>query len=759
MTFFYDLNKKLAGIADKPQTKTLTESAQPAVAEGSTGDYSAKKARAGKDIGKPGKQFAQIAKSAGERYGSKERGEKVAGAVLAKLRGKNEGVEEGLGDVAKKLGSGIKKVAQRAMDTVAPGDEALLKDLQKKVGVPQTGKKPGSELNPKVVKEVNAPIDFDKVLDAIAALYGDEIWDNDAMQDLANDLEQAGPTDRELDFIIAKGKLPKRLAGIQFSAGDNVQFGEGSSPMSPKQKSFAALAEPKDKITFADKIAGAKKEGDMDESALQAYLGKKKYGEKGMKALQQAGRDGASKAKMDRIRDQHDQMDEGWDDMLKAVDQQRSKMKTGEKIKGHKGEIEKTATGIKHTRSYDAKTGETDTGDDAPAQGEKRGRGRPKGTGKSMGAKGPSGKSKLMTREGEQDPAEKGEYDREGDMALDDIDTIESAANELQAIIDTDENLPEWVQSKINKAMDYLDTARDYMKAQGNDQEPVTEKAVSKKQQRFMGMVHATQKGEKAPSKEVAKVAKTMKKGDAEDFAKTKHKGLPEKKKKEETDESTTAGSVATAPTSGKSKGGFSFGKGIYDSYNREVEAMIAESINISMNANSDGGEMGGGTRSLTVTATDEDAMKLAALLKMAGLGGQDHGQMDEAYGDTQATENHPDYPTNQETAQDNFEYSGGLNKPKASGMSVTPVTSVQMDGEDKFSLPAQMNEADSDDSDLTRMREMAGIREAKKPDFPDLDKDGNKQEPIEKAAKDAKDKKVEESILAMTNLWKTYRG
>lgn len=48
--------------------------------------YSAKAARAGKDIGKPGKAFAKIAKEAGERYGSKERGEKVAGAVLAKLR-------------------------------------------------------------------------------------------------------------------------------------------------------------------------------------------------------------------------------------------------------------------------------------------------------------------------------------------------------------------------------------------------------------------------------------------------------------------------------------------------------------------------------------------------------------------------------------------------------------------------------------------------------------------------------------------------
>ena len=48
--------------------------------------YSAKKAREGKDIGKKGKMFAKISKEAGERYGSEEKGEKVAGAVLAKLR-------------------------------------------------------------------------------------------------------------------------------------------------------------------------------------------------------------------------------------------------------------------------------------------------------------------------------------------------------------------------------------------------------------------------------------------------------------------------------------------------------------------------------------------------------------------------------------------------------------------------------------------------------------------------------------------------
>ena len=59
----------------------------------------------------------------------------------------------------------------------------------------------------------------------------------------------------------------------------------------------------------------------------------------------------------------------------------------------------------------------------------------------------------------------------------------------------------------------------------------IKEKAVSKKQQKFMGMVRAAQKGEGASSPEVAKVASSMKKKDVKDFASTKHKGLPEKKK------------------------------------------------------------------------------------------------------------------------------------------------------------------------------------------------------------------------------------
>lgn len=60
----------------------------------------------------------------------------------------------------------------------------------------------------------------------------------------------------------------------------------------------------------------------------------------------------------------------------------------------------------------------------------------------------------------------------------------------------------------------------------------VNEKAKSKAQQRFMGMVRAAQKGERPASAKIAKVAKSMKKKDVEDYVSTKHKNLPKKKKK-----------------------------------------------------------------------------------------------------------------------------------------------------------------------------------------------------------------------------------
>lgn len=53
-----------------------------------TKTYSAKAAVKGKDLGKPGKNFSKIVAKAGKKYGSVAAGKRVAGAILAKLRGK-----------------------------------------------------------------------------------------------------------------------------------------------------------------------------------------------------------------------------------------------------------------------------------------------------------------------------------------------------------------------------------------------------------------------------------------------------------------------------------------------------------------------------------------------------------------------------------------------------------------------------------------------------------------------------------------------
>jgi hypothetical protein len=68
----------------------------------------------------------------------------------------------------------------------------------------------------------------------------------------------------------------------------------------------------------------------------------------------------------------------------------------------------------------------------------------------------------------------------------------------------------------------------------------MTEKAESKQQQKFMGLALSVKRGDTPKSKvskDVKDVAKKMSEKDLEDFASTKHKGLPKKVKKEETKE------------------------------------------------------------------------------------------------------------------------------------------------------------------------------------------------------------------------------
>lgn len=83
--------------------------------------YSAKAARAGKDIGKPGKMFKKIASDAAKRYGSEERGKKVAGAVLAKLRSKN--MEEHVEQIDELSRKTLHSYVNKSLDKVKSGEE------------------------------------------------------------------------------------------------------------------------------------------------------------------------------------------------------------------------------------------------------------------------------------------------------------------------------------------------------------------------------------------------------------------------------------------------------------------------------------------------------------------------------------------------------------------------------------------------------------------------------------------------------------
>ena len=455
---------------------------------------------------------------------------------------------------------------------------------------------------------------------------------------------------------------PEGLKRAQQQLGKEHPIKEKMNPA--KQKSFAALAPPENKITFADKIAGAKKEvdemlGDVAAEAMKQALG----GGKQVVASEDDDKNPFTNYKKPRA----------------------DKPKVGSVERGHKHDIEHTATGRKVTRRVDDQG--MSVGSETDDEGnklEKRGRGRPKGAPKAperVTAKATKHKGgRKMTKEG---------------AGPDDIAVLERLMDE--AFAEGNNALGNAIQGVLEK-MD-------------SGEKQVDEKAVSKKQQKFMGMVHAAQKGEKPASKEVAKTAKGMGKKDAEDFAATKHKGLPEKapKKKEKTEE---AGGSGT-PTASS---GFSYGKGIYDSMNHDLEEMIAESmsrldatLNESMSINMSNSTEGG--KSLTITASDDDAVKLAELLKNAGLGGDSEDYRDGVYkpscGDQEIDEvsmNEPDYPTNTETGNA-LEYSGGLNGPKSTGQST-----LTGGGIPNLDADRQHSYAEAEEDALHRMMEMAGI-------------------------------------------------
>jgi hypothetical protein len=75
---------------------------------------------------------------------------------------------------------------------------------------------------------------------------------------------------------------------------------------------------------------------------------------------------------------------------------------------------------------------------------------------------------------------EKQEYDYEGDMAMSQLKSIIANSQRMHDMLSEDTNLPEWVQSKITLAEDYISTASNYMQSEMSESVEMNKKIAQK---------------------------------------------------------------------------------------------------------------------------------------------------------------------------------------------------------------------------------------------------------------------------------------
>ena len=578
----------------------------------------------------------------------------------------------------------------------------------------------------------------------------------------------SGRINQTLDNL-KHGKNPNDIEETDYSA----KAGRAGKDLGKPGKNFSKIAkgaaERYGSKAAGERVAGAvlnklrhpAESSDMEESALQAAIGKKKYGDQGMKALQKAGREHASDKTMNTIRNRYDKYDESVTDegneftgnLAKAKAQHKDEFEvdgkkykvveadpTGlgeeemamdegfkemhawlasrEKEKGTgKFDKKKTSTGTVYTRK-------PETFDDPETDPEATG-GAPKRVGRPKGKdKGPERVTAKAWKHkdgrlGARPPGHVREEENNDNMTIKQACAFLERHGYTVTKTGVDEEKAAQGQKKffgmahaaktVNKAVNNIVKGRkETVDEESTDKEDTrAEKAgrkVAKDIEHDEG--HKGQDDDRA-EKAGKKVVKDIEYDDKKDRKEKKTEGAkpdfldvdkdgdkkePFKKavadkKDEKVDETTTSGSVATAPAAAKSTKGMQFGKGVYESINTRVEGMITESMNITVNMSTD--KHGEPHKSVTVTADGDDADKLAELLKMAGLGSHSSQATPCAQcGQTPCgcaevvDENSPDWPTDTETlaAQPELRtYSGGLNGPKSTGQTTIPVIAGQL--------------------------------------------------------------------------------
>jgi hypothetical protein len=681
MTFFHDLNKRLAALASQQDARQITESA---TAQTPTSQLA--QALNERDLGKHNNATTGF-KALAKKTGGGEKGARIAGAQLAKMRAKGQVEESDMDESAFQAAIGKKKY----------GDQGM-KALQK-AGREHASAKTMSNIRNK----------YDK-------------YD-----------ESQGMADEGNAFT---GKLASTPKGGNFKLGDKTfkdtsNLEEGHCPTCDcapckcnEGNTFTAALKSTPKggkfkvggkeFTDTSSIEEGFKEMDAWMASREKEKGTGKFDKKertlpgGMKATTYTRR-------------HEDDKEDNDDSKSNQADKYASPKKKGRPKGKDKGPERVTA------KSYKYKAGRpTKTKEDLDSDGV------------------------MMTRPSNMssESFNPDEYDQEGDMTKDSLHTVIRHAEKLEQCLQDAENLPTWVIEKIGQIKGMMASVSDYVISshergaeQATGQEGIREpeldeeKVEAGKREFFDRLAPAAKKAAKvikvmsrgkeaveekkeSTAKKDTKAEKAGKKvakdieydeGDkAKDDDKAEKAGkkvtkdieyddkkdAKEKKdgKEEKVDETTVAGSVATATTSGKSsKGSMSFGKGVYENFNNSIERMITESIDVAETVTENQGE----GKTITVTASGPEADMLMQLLKAAGLSGQSQSQgcgcgntpcsceaVDEAYGDTDETLNNPDWPTNTEKldAEPNLRtYSGGLNGPKSTGQSTVPVLASQL--------------------------------------------------------------------------------
>jgi hypothetical protein len=697
MTFFYDLNKKLDGIRATPELthtqlneRDMSRAAKGYEKYGKEGmEALAKAGREGKDLEPVRKKYDKYDDTVeeGAYQGGPDKsqipavnrpGNKLTTADLEKERTQSPTSAEGMRALQDKLskinpmdetdmeeGNAFSKaVVDAKKDGIQPGEKINVGG--KEYPVKEAAKYRDAKYKDKLYTQ--EPRDYDQYD------YGDDDYYNPKPADYPGEKRKIGGGEFDHNDPLQKGQ------GIGRSGIKNNILDRGPRKGLPSRDQITSL---KGSIKSA---RGTHAEPNLPEAGLPMVKGPDG------KMLPKFAVDGSGPGDLKKsFADKIDSAKQEVDEMLGDVAAEamktalRGRQNNTEKVDEVEGKVyrHKGTYGQSYDPSDDEETKANVKKKKAAAGPAKRGRPEQNtkfdfsAFKKPVVAKGTG--SGRVHKLSDKEPGEKvkeGSADGQAQQIYNELADLRAAAKQAQRGGQFPQGFASRLESVLYAAMTLIKNQQP-----GNAQvqeEELDEKASSKKQQKFMGMVHAAQKGEKPASEKVAKTAKSMGKKDAEDFASTKHKGLPEKKKpegkkkEESVEENTVAGSVAPAAGgAAKGKGGMSFGKGVYEgaiaeSFNRKLDSMLNEGMSVNMSADQDG------KKSLTVTATDDDAVKLSQLLNLAGIGGQSdsYGAVCASCGSADCSCDHIDEDLansahNTVYNADALQYSGGLDGPK----------------------------------------------------------------------------------------------